>query len=376
VTSEPADIASVADRFDFSGAVRDVQPITTGHINDSYRVTCEDAAGALRAYFLQRLNTLVFPRPDLVMQNIERVTRHIRGKLEATGSAAPERGVLQLIRTRDGELWTRTDSGDVWRAYDFIGGTRMQAAVRTAADAETAGAAFGRFQAQLADLPAPPLHESLPDFHHTPRRYEALDRALSEADRERSRAARDEIDAVQARRDVAGALVDLLHRGALPTRAVHNDAKLSNVLLDEETGGALAVVDLDLVMPGTALFDYGDMLRAMTTDAAEDEPDTSKVKLRLDLFEALTRGYLRYARSFLTQTEREHLLLSGRIITLEQAVRFLTDYLVGDRYYRTTRPGQNLERARTQLKLLLDMEAQEAAMQRRLEELLVPAEND
>ena len=321
-------------------------------------------------YFLQRLNTAIFTRPKLVMKNIARVTNHLRAKLESAGEADVDRRVLRLVPARDGDLWIEDADGNVWRAYDFITGTRMQATVCRPAEAETAGAAFGEFQALLADLPGPPLHESLPGFHDTPRRYDLFDDSLAADAFNRAAGAATEIEAVLARRESASRLMDLLAAGELPQRVVHNDAKLSNVLLDSATGEALAVVDLDLVMQGTGLFDYGDMLRSLTTDADEDEPDASRVVLRLDLFEALTRGYLRHARAFLSETEIANLLWSGRIITLEQAVRFLGDYLAGDRYYKTDRPSQNLERARTQLKLLADMEARELEMQRIIDEII------
>ncbi len=363
------DIAAIAPQFELAGAVESAQPLTIGHINDSYRVTCRDDTGAAREYLLQRLNTTIFTKPALVMHNIERVTEHVRRTLEQAGTRDVRRRVLRLARARTGQTWVEDSRGQVWRAYDFIARTTMQATVRTPQDAATAGAAFGEFQAQLADLPGPPLHESLPGFHDTPARYAAFERALAVDEFGRARAARRAVDMVLARRTGAGTLMELLRKGALPRRVAHNDAKLSNVLLDEMTGEALAVVDLDLVMPGTILFDYGDMLRSLTSDAAEDEPDPAKVTLRLDLFEALTRGYLRHADAFLTPVERRHLLLAGRIITLEQAVRFLTDHLAGDRYYRITRAGHNLDRASAQLALLAEMEARQAEMQAIVDDL-------
>ena len=364
------DIPALAARFEFAGAVREATPLTAGHINDSFRIVCAAPGHVERVYFLQRLNTAIFTRPKLVMENIARVTSHLRAKLEAAGQADVDRRVLRLVPAQDGALWIEDDEGDVWRAYDFISGTRMQTTVRCPAEAATAGAAFGEFQALLADLPGPPLHESLPGFHDTPQRYETFDEALAADAFNRAAGATAEIEAVLARRESASRLMDLLTAGQLPQRVVHNDAKLSNVMLDETTGEALAVVDLDLVMQGTGLFDYGDMLRSLTTDADEDEPDPSNVVLRLDLFEALTRGYLRHARSFLSETEVANLVWSGRIITLEQAVRFLGDYLAGDRYYKTDRPNQNLERARTQVKLLAEMEAREPEMHRLIDEIL------
>ena len=235
---------------------------------------------------------------------------------------------------------------------------------QTPAQAEQAGRAFGEFQSLLADLPAPRLHETIPDFHNTPLRYAALERAIAADACGRVAAAQPEIEFVGRRRALAPALLDLHRAGEIPERIVHNDAKITNVLLDAATGAGLCVVDLDTVMPGLSLYDFGDMVRTMTSPTAEDETDLSQVEVQLPLFEALARGYLAAAGCFLNAAERAQLVTAGKLITLEQGVRFLTDFLSGDTYYKTQRPDQNLDRCRTQLKLVASLERHEVALTR------------
>jgi aminoglycoside phosphotransferase (APT) family kinase protein len=277
--------------------------------------------------------------------------------------------VLTLVPTHAGEPYHRDAAGGCWRLYRFIEGTRVCEAVETPQQAEFVGRAFGAFQFLLTDFAGPRLHETIPGFHNTPSRYEALDRAVQTDSCNRAAAARAEIDLADRYRPLAGVLLDLHQAGEIPERIAHNDAKISNVLLDETTGEALCVVDLDTVMPGLALHDFGDMVRSMTTTAAEDETDLAKVEVEMPLFEGLARGYLTAAGEFLNPIEREHLVVSGKLITLEQAVRFLTDYLVGDRYYKTHRPNHNLDRARTQFKLLGSIQRYEAEMTQFVERL-------
>jgi Ser/Thr protein kinase RdoA (MazF antagonist) len=239
--------------------------------------------------------------------------------------------------------------------------------VETAPQAEQAGRAFGAFQHLLADLPVPPLHETIPDFHNTPLRFEALERAVQADPYNRAAMAKDEINVALSRRWMAGLLLDLHEAGGIPKRVVHNDAKINNVLFDEDTDTALCVVDLDTVMPGLAPHDFGDMVRSMTSLSPEDERDLSKVEVQMPLFEAIARGYLEEAGTLLTPAERAHLVSAGKLITLEQGVRFLTDFLNGDVYYKTQRPGQNLDRCRTQLELVKSIERHEPQMTRFIE---------
>ena len=363
----PYDTETLATRFAVDGRLAHVEP-TSGHINDSFILTYRHRDGSAR-YLLQRINELVFPRPVEVMDNIQRVTVHVAAKLKTQGVTDIHRRVLTLVLTQEGEPYHRDDAGGCWRLYHFIEGTRVCEAVETPRQAEHAGRAFGTFQSLLADFAGRRLHETIPDFHNTPLRYEALDRAVQTDSFNRVAAARAEIEFAQRYRPLASVLLELHRTGRIPERIGHNDAKISNVLLDETTDEALCVVDLDTVMPGLALYDFGDMVRSMTTTAAEDETDVSKVEMEMPLFEALARGYLVAAGEFLTPMERDSLVTAGKLITLEQAVRFLTDFLVGDQYYKTRRPSHNLDRCRTQFKLLESIEQHDALMNRFVERL-------
>jgi hypothetical protein len=353
-------IADISARFAVAGALLGVEPQRGGHIHDSYLLSYEESGGTKR-YLLQRINNVVFPEPDKVMENIGRVTEHIRGALSRNGVADIDRRTLALIPTVSGESWWHDEDGD-WRMYRFIEGVETFETAQDADQAYQAGAAFGCFQRLLADFPPPRLHDTIPDFHDTPRRYEALEQAIRTDRCGRVAGVHDEITLARSHRSWAGMLMEGRHRGELPERVVHNDAKISNVLFEAAGGKALCVVDLDLVMPGVAPFDFGDMVRSMTSSGAEDEADLSKVDFQWPLFEGLARGYMDEARAFLTEAERIHLVLAGKLITLEQGVRFLTDFLDDDRYYRTERPEHNLDRCRTQFRLVELMSNHEQEM--------------
>jgi len=337
----------VVARFAIDAPVVAVEPFSgpAGHINASYVVTTHRGG----RFFLQRLNRHVFPNLDALMENVARVTRHVGGP-------------LRLVPTREGLACARDDQGDVWRLYGFIE-RAVARAMASAADAERAAGAFGAFQRALADLPGPRLHETIPHFHDTPRRLESFECAVQRDSAGRAAEARKEIAQVQGRRELAAVLVKAAASGTVPERIVHNDAKLANVLFDAASGEALCVVDLDTVMPGLALFDFGDLVRSMATRAAEDERDTSRVRLEPELFESIARGYVAATRKLLTPAERELLVPAAQVIVFEQAVRFLIDHLEGDRYYRIARPGHNLDRCRTQLALLDALLAGERALE-------------
>ncbi len=354
VTGTAEDVAAIAQRFRVDGSIAMVTTIPGGHINDSFRVAMHPERGASRGYLLQRLNPKVFPRPDLVMDNVARVAR----RLARRSARYPA-----LIAARDGHEWITTSSGDVWRMFVFVPGATVRQQVLSPADARAAGQAFGEFLRLLAD-DVIPLHETLPGFHDTRARFARLEAARRADVCHRVSDALPELAAVQAERSLADVLPPLLASGAVPMRAVHNDAKIGNVLLDERTGAPLCVIDLDTVMPGSALYDFGDLVRSATSLSPEDEADLSRVGVRLDLFEALMQGYLEAAGAVLTRPERELLAFAGRLITLEQAVRFLTDHLAGDRYYRIERPGHNLVRCRAQLALFRSLTGQAAALER------------
>lgn len=351
-------LREIAGRFAVAGRLIAAQPFGAGHINDSFLLTCDGPEGPTR-FLLQRVNPSVFPQPKLVMDNIQRVTTHIRRKLRMENVTDARRRVLTVVPARDGRHCCFDERGDCWRMYCYVDGACACDAVQSPAQAERAARAFGTFQRQLADLDGPRLHETIRDFHNTPLRFAALERVVRSDPCRRVARAADEIDFAFGRRPLAGVLLELHRRGQIPERVVHNDAKLSNVLFDAVSGEALCIVDLDTVMPGLSLYDFGDMVRSMTCAAPEDETDLSRVAAEPSLFAALVRGYLEAAGAFLTPVEREHLLTAGKLITLEQGVRFLTDFLSGDTYYRTCRPGHNLDRCRSQFKLLESLERQE-----------------
>ncbi len=361
---------AVAAQFQFRGRAVDFVPYGNGHINDTYLVTC-NGTGAPARYVLQHINAQVFHSPAALMQNIERVTAH----LSAQVASEPDRArlALTLIPARDGRNWYEDAQGETWRAYRFIENARSYETATSAEQAFQAAEAFGRFQQQLASLPAPRLHETIPDFHHTPKRFAALERAIAGDVKGRAALAKPEIDFALAHESITGVLIEASRDSGfgadLPERITHNDTKFNNVLLDDATGESLCVVDLDTVMPGLALYDFGDMVRTTTSPAEEDEQDLSKVTMQFPLFEALVRGYLATAGGFLTATEKKFLAFSGKLITFEIGIRFLADHLNGDTYFKIHREGHNLDRCRTQFKLVESIELQEEKMNRLVESI-------
>ena len=357
-----AEALVVSAEFAFDGRIVSAAPYGSGHINDTFLTVVENAGGP-RRFILQRINHQVFKQPDLLMENVARVCAHAHAKLSAAGTTDAHRRALRLIPTHQGKAWHVDQSGNRWRCYDFIEGATGHDVVRSPAQAESAAKAFGAFQALLADLPGERLHETIPDFHHTPSRFARFQAALAKDSHGRAAAAGPEIAFALARAGEVSVVVDALRDGSLPERVTHNDTKLNNVLLDDVTQEGVCVIDLDTVMPGSALYDFGDLVRTSTSPAAEDETDLSKVTMQLPMFEALVRGYLSSARGFLTPREKELLPFAGKLITLEIGLRFLTDWLEGDTYFKIKRPTHNLDRARTQFKLVESIEAQLPAMQ-------------
>ena len=356
-----AEALHVAAEFDFGGKVLSASPYGSGHINDTF-VTVVKATPGTRRFVLQRINHLVFKQPDLLMENVERVCAHAHAKLRAAGVPDAHRRALRLIPTKLGKSWHIDAQGNRWRCYDFIEGATGHDVVRSPAQAESAAKAFGAFQSLLADLPGGRLHETIPDFHHTPARFARFQAALAADAHGRAAAAVPEIAFALARAHEVNVVVDALRDGTLPERVTHNDTKLNNVLLDDVTQEGVCVIDLDTVMPGSALYDFGDLVRTSTSPAAEDETDLSKVTMQLPMFEALVRGYLSSARGFLTPREKELLPFAGKLITFEIGLRFLTDWLEGDTYFKIKRPTHNLDRCRTQFKLVASIEEQLTAM--------------
>ncbi|MGA8043871.1 MAG: aminoglycoside phosphotransferase family protein [Terracidiphilus sp.] len=350
-------VATMARQFAIEGEFAGSAPFGSGHINDTYCAEFVSNGKRLRA-ILQRINDRTFRSVPALMENIERVTRHVSAKV--AGEPDSERRALRLIPACDGSASLRDEDGGYWRAYRMIERARTFDAVQSTAQAFEAGKAFGRFQQLLADLPAPRLHDTIPDFHHTPKRFAALQRAIERDAAGRAKTAAEDIAFALAQEPMTRVLLD----AGLPERVTHNDTKINNVMMDDVTGEGLCVIDLDTVMPGLALYDFGDMVRTTTSPSAEDERDLSKVVMQMPMYEALLRGYLSTAGGFLTSAERALLAFSGKLITFEIGIRFLTDYLEGDTYFKVHRDGHNLDRCRTQFALLASMERQEAAMER------------
>jgi Ser/Thr protein kinase RdoA (MazF antagonist) len=361
-TSAGHDALAIAGEFALSRPVIAAAPYGSGHINDTYKVDIADGPGPSR-FVLQRINHNVFRRPDDLMANVERVCAHAYAKLLQAKKADADRRTLRLIPTRAGKPWLVDAAGNRWRCYHFIEGATGHDVIRSAEQAYAAAKAFGAFQALLADLPGGRLNETIPDFHHTPSRFARFQQALAKDSHGRAAAAAPEIAFALARADEVSVVVDALRDGTLPERVTHNDTKLNNVLLDDVTQEGICVIDLDTVMPGSVLYDFGDLVRTSTSPAAEDETDLSKVRMQFPMFEALVKGYLESARGFLTPKEKELLPFAGKLITFEIGLRFLTDWLEGDVYFKIKRLTHNLDRARTQFKLVESIEAQLPAMQ-------------
>lgn len=357
-----AEALDVAADFAFGGRILAVTPYGSGHINDTFLTLVETVSGQ-RRFILQRINHHVFRQPDQLMENVARVCAHAHLKLSAAGKTDAHRRALRLIPTSQDKAWLVDPLGNRWRCYDFVEGATGHDVVRSPDQAEAAARAFGAFQALLADLPGERLHETIPDFHHTPSRFARFQAALAKDSHGRAAAAGPEVAFALARAHEVGVVVDALRDGTLPERVTHNDTKLNNVLLDDVTQEGVCVIDLDTVMPGSALYDFGDLVRTSTSPAAEDETDLTQVRMQLPMFEALVRGYLSAAHGFLTPREKELLPFAGKLITFEIGLRFLTDWLEGDTYFKIKRPSHNLDRCRTQFKLVASIEEQLTAMQ-------------
>jgi len=297
------------------------------------------------------------------MENISRVTEHIQSRLAQTPGTDTKRCTLTIIPTVDNQLYYQDDEGNSWRTYIFIPGAQTRDVIDQPRQAYEAARAFAGFQSLLSDLPQPPLHEVIPFFHHTPSRYQALVEAIADDARNRASTCKAEIDFALARMDEAGLAIEGLASGALPSRVTHNDTKINNVMLDDSSGEYVCVIDLDTVMPGTVLYDFGDQIRTSVGHFEENEKDLSKVYVDMALFEQLVDGYLSVARDFLVNREIELLWSAGRLITGEIGVRFLTDYLQGDTYFKTSYPDENLDRTRSQLRFVAELENNREAME-------------
>ncbi len=344
--------------FDFGGKILHTEPYGCGHINDTLRVYTDGG----RSYILQRMSAAAFKRPDRLMQNIMGVTEFLRKKAAQSGGD-PDREALTVLRPKNGENYYTDSQGGAWRVTMHIDGSICYQTADTPELFEESAKAFGKFQRMLCDYPADTLFETIPHFHDTEDRLQKLKVAIETAPQELIRECRAEIEFALRREADCSVACRALREGILPLRVTHNDTKLNNVLLDSKTGRGLCVIDLDTTMPGLSINDFGDSIRFGANHCAEDEPDLSKVNFDMELYEAYTRGFLEGAAGCLSQAEVEYLPWGARLMTLECGIRFLTDYLQGNTYFRIHYPRQNLDRCRTQFKLVRDMEARFDHMQ-------------
>ena len=347
----------------WNGPVSEPTAYGEGHINQTYAVTEQTTQNR---YILQKINTDTFKDPDGLMENICGVTDFLREKAKQRG-ADPERATLHVALTKAGKPYYKAADGGCWRVYDFVENTVCLQQVQSSEDFYQSAVAFGNFQHQLADYPANTLHETIPHFHDTPKRFADFQRAVAEDRMGRAAQVQREIEFVRAREADYHVMVDLLTAGKLPLRVTHNDTKLNNILFDKTTGEGLCVIDLDTVMPGLAANDFGDSIRFGANHCAEDESDLSKVNFSMELFEIYTKGFLQAAGEAFTPLEKQTLPWGAKLMTMECGMRFLADYLEGDHYFHINYETQNLNRARTQFKLTADMEKSWDAMQKIIE---------
>ncbi|MCX6886604.1 MAG: aminoglycoside phosphotransferase family protein [Verrucomicrobia bacterium] len=356
-------LQEISGKFQIYGQIQHAEMLKIGHINETYTATYDQGGTRVR-YIHQKINQNVFKNPTGVMENVMRVTTHIRRKYEAASVSNVTRRSLIVIPTRDGKSFYQNGDREVWRTFVYVEGVETYESVQSPQQAYQAGKAFGEFQHQLVDLPGDRLIETIPDFHNTRKRFTALQQAIQKDEHGRVDSARKEIDFALSKESIVDVILNEMASGTIPERVTHNDTKFNNVMLDVLTGDAMCIVDLDTVMPGCALYDFGDMVRTTTSPTLEDELDLSKVKMQMPMFKKLAQGYMTTAGNFLTQAEKAHIAFSGKLITFEIGIRFLTDYLSGDTYFRIHRAGHNLDRCRTQLKLVESIERQETAMQK------------
>ena len=347
----PIDIAQL---FRFEGDILQCEPYGSGHINATYLVVCKKADQTNR-YILQRINHNIFPDSQKLMENISSVTSFLKDKIIKYGGD-PLRETLTLVPTKDNALYIVDENGDNWRSYLFIENSISYDLVKKPEDFYHCGIAFGNFQNLLSDFPADSLHEIIPNFHNTPLRYQTFLDAVNADKFGRAKEVENKINFVINRANKMSLLTDQLASGELPLRVTHNDTKLNNCMFDINTGKTICVIDLDTVMPGLTAYDFGDSIRFGATTAAEDEPDLSKVHFSFPLFECYAKGFLESCGSSLTSAELQSLPTGAILMTLECGMRFLTDYLQGDVYFKTSRPKHNLDRCRTQFKLVEEME--------------------
>lgn len=353
-------ISQILAAYVLPGTVADVARHGKGHINDTFCVVCKTPEGGTARFILQRLSQAAFPHPEEVMENFVGITSYLRREILAEGGD-PLRETLSLMKTGDGADFVTDAEGRAWRLMPFIENAECYQSATPELFAAS-GRAFGRFQYMLRDYPARTLHETIPHFHDTEVRFEQFLAALEADKMNRAEGVSPEIQFILRRKADCGVALRALREGKLPLRVTHNDTKLNNILIDRDTHEGICIIDLDTTMPGLAINDFGDSIRFGANHCMEDEQDLTKVNFDISLYEVFTRGFLEGARGSLTSAELEYLPWGARLMTLECGIRFLTDYLDGDHYFHVSHPRQNLDRARTQLKLVKDMEEQFDAM--------------
>lgn len=349
-----AEIHEAIANFNFDGELTEKAPYGNGHINDTFllKFHCENQD---KRYILQRMNGDIFKNPRELMENVIGVTSYLRKKIIASGGD-PERETLNFLPTADGKSYYTDTKGNAWRVCGFVEDTICLETVSKPDDFYQSAVAFGDFQRLLSDYPAHTLHETIANFHNTVSRFEDFTRAVENDVCGRAKEVQTEIRFAMDRKKDTAVLLDLQKAGELPVRVTHNDTKLNNVLLDRKTGRAICVIDLDTVMPGLAVHDFGDSIRFGASTGTEDEQDLSKIHMDLDLFDIYAKGFLEACGKSLTKKEIEMMPMGAKLMTFECGIRFLADYLQGDIYFKTGRAKQNLDRCRTQFKLVADME--------------------
>ena len=341
----------IVDSFGLTSPIKDAAELRAGNINTTYIVQLEDGS----RFILQRINHYVFTEPEKIMSNIERVTEHLKAKLPP-GAPDKSRRVLHFLHTRSGGMIHWDADGKPWRCYEFIGDATAYNAAEKDSHILQTGMAFGDFQRLLADFPIDTLHETIKGFHDTPSRYIVFEEAVANGLADRVTDAAREIEQIQSRRDLCSQITSRLESGELARRVTHNDTKINNVLIDDETDLAVCVIDLDTVMPGSSLYDFGDMIRFGANATREDDPDLSNIMLDINRYNLFADGFISRVSGFMPRDEMLTLPLGVRLITYELAMRFLTDYLNGDKYFKIDDPQHNIRRARAQLRLLDDIE--------------------
>lgn len=348
-------LEEICEQFCFEGNFIYAEPYGCGHINDTYAVYYNRIEKSLIRYILQKINTDIFD-PDDLMSNISLVTEYLK-KIIIENHGDPLRETLTIIPTHEHESYFRDTNGDCWRSYIFIENTLTYQGAESEDIFYASGKAFGAFQNKLADFPTDKLHETIKDFHNTPDRYQKLLDAISENPLDRLRTVRNEIDFFMAHAAEYSQITTLIANGSIPLRVTHNDTKLNNILLDPVTKEGVCIIDLDTIMPGSLLYDFGDSIRFGANTAAEDEQDLAAVHLSIPLFTAYTKGFLSQTKQTLTDAEIDNLAFGAKLMTMECGMRFLTDYILGDHYFKIHRPKHNLDRARTQIKLVIEIES-------------------